>query len=69
MKRSLRKRIGKNLLEARTDLGLTQQELASRVRISRGFVSEIENGSKAVGLETFFKLCAAVELEPERALV
>lgn len=65
MKKTLRIRIGKNVRTARETLDLTQDLFAKRAKISRGFLSEIENGRKAISVETFIRLCRAGYLAPE----
>lgn len=48
------------LLEARKNLGLTQEQLASKVGINRASLSHIERGSRKPSLPLAIKLAAAV---------
>ena len=41
---------------ARRDAGLTQEKLAEKIGVSTVFVSQLESGSRAPGLETLVKL-------------
>lgn len=65
MKKALRKRIGKNVREARELQDLTQDVFARKAKISRGFLSEIETGTKSISVETFIRLCRVSGLAPE----
>ena len=48
--------IGARIRLARRDAGLTQEKLAEKIGVSPGFVSQLESGSRAPGLETLVKL-------------
>jgi transcriptional regulator with XRE-family HTH domain len=60
--------LGKNLRAARTNLGLTQEEVAERSGVQAGEVSRIEAGKRDPKVTTLEKLAAAVELPPGRLL-
>lgn len=48
-------RVGRRVRKMR---GLrSQATFAKKIGISRGFLSEIENGSREMSLKTFFKFC------------
>jgi transcriptional regulator with XRE-family HTH domain len=65
MKKTLRRRIGKNVREARETLDMTQDLFARKAKISRGFLSDVERGARAISVETFISLCRASGLAPE----
>ena len=48
--------IGTRIRLARRDAGLTQEKLAEKIGVSTVFVSQLESGSRAPGLETLVKL-------------
>ena len=50
-----------NLRQARTDAGLTQEELAQKVGISRGMLAMVERGTKQVNLRLAKKLAEVFE--------
>jgi transcriptional regulator with XRE-family HTH domain len=56
--------LGRRIAEHRTKLGLTQQELAERVGISRVAVSHIESGVSDPGERTVTLLAGLFKLEP-----
>jgi transcriptional regulator with XRE-family HTH domain len=60
--------LGENLREARTKLGLTQEQVAERSGVQAGEVSRIESGKRDPQLSTILKLAKAVELPPGRLL-
>lgn len=43
---------GQNLKRIRKDMKLTQQELADELKISRSYLSDIENGNKNPSIKT-----------------
>lgn len=57
------------LLEARKEAGLTQEELANRLGVDKGYISRIERGLTEPMVSTFYRLAAAlgfrVDLVPE----
>jgi transcriptional regulator with XRE-family HTH domain len=54
--------------ELRTAKGLTVEELAARVGISKGYLSEIERGVKVVNSRRMDQLAAALECRPSDLL-
>lgn len=48
------------LLEARKEAGLTQEELANRLGVDKGYISRIERGLTEPMVSTFYKLAAAL---------
>lgn len=58
-------RIGALLLEARLEKGLTQEQLAEKVGMTKSYISKIENNIKEVRLSTLKKI---IELGLEGSL-
>ncbi len=54
-------KLGKNLKRIRTKKGMSQGDIARDLGVSRGFVSNIENGKANPTLATIAKLAKAVE--------
>lgn len=52
--------LGSELQKARCAAGLTQEELAVRARVSREYVSQLENGRKSPTVHLFLRLCRAM---------
>jgi transcriptional regulator with XRE-family HTH domain len=48
--------------ERREDLGLSQEELASRAGLHRTYISDIERGSRNLSLKSLNRLAAALEI-------
>lgn len=56
--------VAKLVIQRRTELGLTQKELARRARTSYSQVSRIESGRHSVTNETFDKVFVALGATP-----
>jgi transcriptional regulator with XRE-family HTH domain len=52
------------LLEARKNAGLTQREVAQRLRRPQSYVSKIENGERILSLVDFLGLAEALNVHP-----
>lgn len=52
--------LGKELLNARIEAGLTQEELAFKASISRNYVSLMERDEKSPTVKMLLKLCRAL---------
>jgi transcriptional regulator with XRE-family HTH domain len=50
-------RIGEKLREVRKKLGLTQLEVASRVGVSKGFLSQVEHNVSQVSVAKLLRIC------------
>jgi transcriptional regulator with XRE-family HTH domain len=53
--------LGKELRKARLAAGLTQEELASKARLSREYVNYLERDKKSPTLRIFVRLCKAMK--------
>ncbi len=52
----VKRTVGQRLEKARTNAGLTQRELATRLGVSQGLVSHWERGSNVPGRDLAWKL-------------
>jgi transcriptional regulator with XRE-family HTH domain len=52
--------MGERVRHRRTQLGLTQDDLAQKAGISKSFLSDLENGKRNIGAETLFDLGRAM---------
>ena len=55
-------KIDKLIKEKRIEKGLTQQELANAIGITRNYISDIENGRYTPSLKTAIKLASYLDL-------
>lgn len=61
-----------NLKEIRTQVGLTQEQLAEAMGTSKTYISQLENGTRNIDTirqSTMQKLCAALNCNPEDLIV
>lgn len=56
------RKLGENLKRIRTKKGISQGEIARRLEVDKGFVSNIENGKTNPTLSTIAKLAKAIEV-------
>lgn len=61
-------RFGRQLRTARRDAGLTQEEVAERVGLTRTSITNIERGMQHISLRQLYLLAAAVGLQPAQLL-
>ena len=52
--------IGEEIRKARTDAGLSQEELAFRADLSRNYVSMVELNQNSPTLDTLLRICLAL---------
>lgn len=53
--------IGRNVVQRRKELGLTQEDLCGIAEIDRSYLSEIENGKMNVTIKALVNLASALE--------
>lgn len=58
--------VGGSLAAARKRAGVTQEELARRLRKPQSFVSDYERGQRRVDLVEFLMIVAALKLDPHK---
>ena len=54
--------MGLRIRQRRTELNLTQEDLAERAGVSVSFIGHIERGEKAASVDTVVELCKVLEL-------
>ncbi|MBQ3237157.1 MAG: helix-turn-helix transcriptional regulator [Oscillospiraceae bacterium] len=55
-------KIGKNIKSNRTKLGITQEELAEKINVTRQAVSNWENGKTEPDIETLTKIAQIFDI-------
>ena len=55
-------RVGSRIRDRRTELDWTQDDLARKAGISKGFLSDLENGKRSVGADTLYGIARALGL-------
>ena len=63
------KKIGTRIALRRRELNMRQCYLADKLNISNNHLSNIENGHSIPSLETFAKICEALEVTPDYLLL
>ena len=62
------KKLGLNLKRIRTKKGISQGIIAKELKVSRGFISTIENGKTNPTLSTITKLAKALKISSDELL-
>lgn len=60
------KQLGLNIAYYRKSKGLSQNQLAEKIDISRTHMSRIETADCAVSLDIIFEICKALEIAPKQ---
>lgn len=58
------KKLRQLLAQARADAGLTQLQVAKRVKRPQSFVSKYENGERQLDVIEFVSICKAIGVSP-----
>lgn len=61
-------RLTKALAQARRDAGLTQVDVASKLRRPQSFVSKYEQGERQLDVVEFVAVCRALNADPHQVL-
>lgn len=64
----LRVRVGLNVQRLRREQNISQEELAHRAGINRGYMGKIENAKYAASLDMVEKIAAAFDVDPVELL-
>ena len=60
----LRDRVALNIQDLRRARGLSQEELALRAGVNRGYMGKLENAKYAASLDMLKKIAAALSVDP-----
>lgn len=60
----LRDRVALNIQDLRRARGLSQEELALRAGVNRGYMGKLENAKYAASLDMLEKIAAALSVDP-----
>ena len=61
--------MGLRIRQRRTELNLTQEDLAERAGVSVSFIGHIERGEKAASVDTMVELCKVLNLSLDYAVL
>lgn len=64
----LRERFGLNVQRLRRERGVSQEDLANRAGVNRGYMGKIENAKYAASLDMVEKIAAALDVDPVELL-
>lgn len=59
------KSIGRKIALIRSDIGMSQEDLAGAAEVNRGYISRIENGHVAFSIPVLLKIAEALNVNPE----
>jgi len=65
---TLSKIVGQNIRKRRSELNMTQTELADKLGITAGAISDIELGKRSPGIKTIAELSEALRIPPSYLL-
>jgi transcriptional regulator with XRE-family HTH domain len=66
---NLRDRVALNIQDLRRARGLSQEELAMRSNVSRGYMGKVENAKFAASLDLLERIAEALNVDPEKLFV
>jgi len=66
--RALNRAVGKAIRNARDDCGLTQEQLATSVNVSRGSIANIERGEQTLAVPLLLRIAEAIKVPTEQLL-
>jgi transcriptional regulator with XRE-family HTH domain len=62
--KDVRRKVGANLRRLRSDLGLSQSQVAELADLNRSYLSMVENGRRNISLDNLVALALALQVEP-----
>jgi DNA-binding XRE family transcriptional regulator len=57
--------VAKLIRARRIEIGVTQRAVANAAGVNRKTINRIENGHFSPSLDTFFRICTALDVEPK----
>lgn len=67
-RRKIRKNVASFIRDYRDYYLLTQQQLADQLKLSRGYISDLERATKDMSLETLYRLATITQTNPNRIM-
>jgi transcriptional regulator with XRE-family HTH domain len=64
----MRKLVARNLKKYRTEMGLSQEELAARSGVDRTYISGLERGVRNPTVVMLWQIASALNVEPWRLI-
>ena len=58
----LRQAVGKRVRDLRSELGISQEELAARAALHRNYVGSVERGERDIGIVALARLASALDV-------
>ncbi len=65
---TLRNRVALNIQDLRRTRGLSQEELALRAGVNRGYLGKLENAKYAASLDMLEKIASALSVDPSELI-
>lgn len=60
--------LGKAIARARTDKGMTQEELAEKTHLTQTFISLVETGHRKASMKTLEKIANALQVKVNKII-
>ncbi len=60
--------LGKAIARARTDKGMTQEELAEKTHLTQTFISLVETGHRKASMKTLEKIANALQIKVNKII-
>lgn len=64
----LRRRVGLNIQELRRARGISQEDLAHRAGVNRGYMGKLENAKYSASLDKIEAIAGALQVDPSELL-
>ncbi len=64
----LRQVLARNIRQLRTNLGVSQEELAHRAKVHRTYMGAIERAEQNISIDNIEKIAKALEVKPHQLL-
>lgn len=63
MDKAIKEKIGKKIKEGRREKGLTQLQVSGITKLSRNYISDIENGRYAPSVDALMRIATCLEVD------
>ncbi|WKZ26605.1 MAG: helix-turn-helix transcriptional regulator [Candidatus Paceibacterota bacterium] len=65
---NIKKQLGQKIKELRLEAGISQEKLATKAKLHRTYMSDIERGERNVSVENIKKISDALDVDPDELL-